>query len=224
VRFIIIFVFLFQSYVTHATYSPEFMASIQPMPQSVRLKMQKHTWHQGCPLPLPHLAYVHLSYWGFDNQSHVGSLIVHKALITEVVAIFKALYQHHFPIQRLALMDEFHGDDMMAMKHNVTSAFNCREVTGQRGLFSQHSYGRAIDINPLINPYVSGKHVLPKKGMRFVSRAIPHRGKITKNSFIYHVFTKYGWDWGGGWFDAQDYQHFEKRAHGERRNPYGYGK
>lgn len=139
-----------------------------------------------------------------------------------MVQIFKILYLNQFPIGKMEPMETFKGDDNAALIANNTSAFNCREVTGQPGIYSQHSYGRAIDINPKINPYVKGKFVLPQNGVPFVDRNKPFPGKITKASLIYKVFTQYGWDWGGNWYDVQDYQHFEKRANGEKRNPFGY--
>lgn len=200
----------------------KFISSIGPIPKKIQHRMQLSSWHQGCPVALNELAYVKLTYFGFDNQTHTGALIVNKGLAKEIVDIFKALYLHKFPIQRIALMEEFQNDDQAAMAANNTSSFNCRAVTGLPGLFSQHSYGRAIDINPLINPYVTENNVLPLTGTPFVDRNKPHPGKITQQSIIYNEFMKHGWDWGGHWYDVQDYQHFEKRAHGERRNPYGY--
>lgn len=201
---------------------PPFKSSIRSIPAKIQYQMQHQTWHQGCPVPLKELVYIRLSYWGYDHQSHVGVLVVNKAIAVEVVEIFKTLYQHQFPIQKMVPMDVFHHDDKAAMEANNTSAFNCREVTGQAGLYSQHSYGRAIDINPLINPYVKGTFVLPAEGVQFVNRSRHYPGKISHNSLIYREFIKHGWDWGGSWYDVQDYQHFEKRAGGERRNPYGY--
>jgi hypothetical protein len=140
----------------------------------------------------------------------------------EVVDIFKALYIHQFPIERMELMDVFKGSDDAAMDANNTSAFNCREVTGKPGIFSQHSYGRAIDINTLINPYVKGDKVLPSAGKRFADRSQYHPGIITKDSFIYKEFARRGWSWGGDWHDLKDFQHFEKRASDEKRDINGY--
>ena len=199
-----------------------FKSRIDPISKKIQLKMQRYNVQQGCPIPLSELATVKLSYWGFDKKPHVGVLIVNKALAEEVVEIFKVLYLKKFPIERMELMDTFNHDDDAAMDANNTSAFNCRVVTGEPGLLSQHSYGRAIDINPLINPYVKGSLILPSKGAQFKSREQPCLGKITKNSLIYHEFIKRGWDWGGGWYDVQDYQHFEKQANGVRRNPHGH--
>ena len=52
-------------------------------------------------------------------------------------------------------MDDFGGSDDDSMAANNSSAFNCRPVTSGGG-FSEHSYGTAIDLNPVQNPYLSG--------------------------------------------------------------------
>ncbi|MGL5741811.1 MAG: M15 family metallopeptidase [Legionella sp.] len=199
-----------------------FQSSISPIPQKIQEQMQQNTWRAGCPVPMNDLAYVRLSYWGFDEKTHTGTLIVNKELASEVVAIFKVLFDHKYPIQSMELMDVFKGDDNASMTANNTSAFNCRPVTDRPGEYSQHSYGRAIDINPLINPYVNGKKVQPTAGTPYVDRSKPVPGKIIKEDLVYQEFAKYGWDWAGNWYDVQDYQHFEKRANGEKRNPYEY--
>lgn len=199
-----------------------FQAKILRLPLPLQMQMKKSTWRTHCPLPLQDLRLLKLSYWGFDHQTHQGSLIVNKVLAKEIVCIFKALYEHQFPIARMQLMDDYQGNDNAAMAANNTSAFNCRQLTGHPGYFSQHSYGRAIDINPIINPYVGKTATLPAEGVPFIDRNQTSPGKITKKSYIYKLFSYYGWDWGGHWIDVQDYQHFEKRAYGKKRNPYGY--
>lgn len=199
-----------------------FKSSISPIPHQVQAQMLKYTWHTDCPVPISDLAYVALSYWGFDDQPHTGALIVNKQVATEVVSIFKILFQHKFAIQQMRLIEEFKGNDLASMRENNTSAFNCRTVTGHPGIYSQHSYGRAIDINPLINPYVHGTAVSPKEGRIHIDRKTPVPGKIIKGDVVYKAFKQHGWDWGGNWYDTQDYQHFEKRANGEKRNPRGY--
>lgn len=200
---------------------PTFESSITTIPINTQKIMQKYTWRSGCPVPLNDLAEIKLSYWGFDHKIHQGILIVNKTLATEVVSIFKAVYEHKFPIERMQTMDKFKGDDDAAMEVNNTSAFNCRSITGKPGVFSQHSYGNAIDINTLINPYIKGDKILPPAGKKYVDRTEYHPGKITKDSFIYNEFVKRGWSWGGNWHDLQDYQHFEKRLNNTKRDPYG---
>lgn len=200
-----------------------FKSSISPLPLAIQENMRDSDWYKDCPISLNHLAYIELTYWGYDQQSHQGVLIINKALVKDIVAIFKTLYLQKFPIQNMMPIQAFNNDDMLSMAANNTSAFSCRAVTGHGHLISQHSYGRAIDINPLINPYVKKDKILPRAGAPFADRQKPYPGKITKDSLIYREFTKRGWDWGGHWYDVHDYQHFEKRAHGKKRNPYGSG-
>ena len=73
-----------------------------------------------------------------------------------------------------------------------------------------HSYGLAIDINPLINPYVKGDYISPKEAKPYVDRSQIKLGMIDKDDLCYKLFTKYGWKWGGIWNTVKDYQHFEK--------------
>lgn len=200
-----------------------FRSKITIIPALFQQQMKTSTWHAGCPEPIENLRYLSLTYWGFDKKSHQGVLIVHKAVADDLVQIFKILYQQKFPLEKMDPMELFNANDNAALAANNTSAFNCREVTDQPGIFSQHSYGRAIDINSKINPYTKGRLVLPASGMQFIDRNKPYPGKITKDSLIYKLFSQSGWDWGGNWYDVQDLQHFEKRANGEKRNPYGYG-
>ena len=224
---IIITLFFIYSHYTHALEKPmslasEFKSHILSIPDSFQGQMRAFTWHPGCPVSMHDLSYVELSYWGFDAKPHLGVLIVNKQLAPEVVEIFKILFQHQFPIQQMRPIEEFRGHDLASMRANNTSAFNCRAVTSGSRTFSQHSYGRAIDINPLINPYVKGHFISPKEGALYVDRNAPALGKIIKGDIVYKTFKKFGWDWGGNWYDVQDYQHFEKRANGKKRNPNGY--
>lgn len=211
------------AYAQHSPIKAEqvFQSHILDIPPAMQNQMRHSTWYPHCPIRLEHLAYVELSYWGFDAQPHMGTLIVHKELAAEVVAIFNNLFDHHFPIERMELIEHFQGDDKRSMSANNTSAFNCRRIAGYPNLWSQHSYGRAIDINPLLNPYVKGTEVYPPQGKRYLDRKEKIPGKILKGDIVYRSFIQYGWDWGGNWYDAPDYQHFEKRAHSKKRNPYG---
>ncbi|WP_186646763.1 M15 family metallopeptidase [Fluviispira vulneris] len=187
-----------------------FDSKIDNIPEEIQKNMQKYTWNPSCPVSLGELKYLSLSFYGFDNNIHKGHLIVHKEVATEVVSIFEELFKNKFPIEKMQIMDDFKGDDDLSMTENNTSAFNCRSVTGKPGIFSVHSYGRAIDINPKINPYVKGNLVLPKNGKEFIDRTLTSPGIIKLNDFTYKTFNKKGWKWGGLWKSIKDYQHFEK--------------
>ena len=108
---------------------------------------------------------------------------------------------------------QFGGDwgdvsDDAAMAANLSTAFNCRAVTGGTG-WSEHSYGRALDINPLRNPYISSRGtVLPPGGRAFVERDPSVIGVIVEGGPAVAAFDAVGWQWGGRWRTIKDYQHF----------------
>ena len=187
---------------------PEFKS--QPVTEPLLERIRHTTWHRGCPVAPEDLRQLTLTYLDFDNKQRTGTLLVNKDLADEVVRIFQSLFQHGFLIERMAPIEDYGGDDGASMAANNTSAFNCRDATGKPGVFSNHSWGRAIDINPLTNPYVKGDTVLPPAGRRYLDRTQAFKGSILKDSFIVHEFEKAGWTWGGRWPDRQDYQHFEK--------------
>jgi hypothetical protein len=93
------------------------------------------------------------------------------------------------------------------MAANNTSAYNCRKVTGGTS-WSEHSYGKAIDINPIQNPYVNGSTVLPSAGKSYVSRSTYKKGMIRSGDVVTKSFAAAGWTWGGSYRTLKDYQHF----------------
>jgi hypothetical protein len=183
----------------------------QPIPGPLLERIRRTTWHPGCPVAPEDLRQLTLAYLDFDGKQRTGTLLVNKDLADESVRIFQSLFRHGFRIARMAPIEDYGGDDGASMAANNTSAFNCRDTTGKPGVFSNHSWGRAIDINPLTNPYVKGDQVLPLAGRRYLDRTVAFPGSILKDSFIVQEFEKAGWTWGGRWPDRQDYQHFEKR-------------
>ena len=183
----------------------------EPLRGDLLETVKRTTWHAGCPIPPEDLCVLHVTYWTYQNKKAEGILLVNQALAPELAGIFGELYKHRFPIGRMEPVENFGGDDEKSMAANNTSAFNCRDITGQKGKFSNHSWGRAIDINPLTNPYVKGDRVLPEAGRAYLDRSIPHPGSLNAQSFAVQLFQRHGWTWGGSWPDRQDYQHFEKK-------------
>lgn len=164
----------------------------------------RSSWRPGCPVPLAGLRYVTLTYQGFDGRAHTGELVVRRDLARAVVSAFRRLYAQRFPIRRMRLVDDYRGNDNASMNANNTSAFNCRAVTGGSA-WSQHSYGGAIDINPVQNPYVTGSNVAPTQGASYVDRTPLRRGMFTPAARS--AFTDLGWGWGGRWRSLKDYMH-----------------
>lgn len=169
------------------------------------------SWRPGCPVALSDLSYLTVTYRGFDGADHQGELVVASSVAGDVVAIFGELYDADYPIASLRLVDDFGGSDDASMAANNSSAFNCRPVTGGGG-FSEHSYGTAIDLNPIQNPYLSGTLVLPQQGRRFVARD-PAPGVIEPGDAVVTAFARHGWTWGGDWSGPVDYQHFSLSGH-----------
>lgn len=205
----IILFFCFNA-ITILTAKPVFKGSFQAIPASIVKSMKQYSWRKGCPVPLHKLGYLRLSYWGYDDRQHSGELIVSKKLAPEFLEIFKELFEAKFPIKSIRRIEHFQGSDDLSMDADNTSAFNCRPVFGKKNVFSKHSYGVAIDINPLRNPYVKNALVAPKMGRAFIDRAKKIKGYIKKDGPCYNAFKKRGWTWGGDWNSLKDYQHFEK--------------
>ena len=149
-----------------------------------------------------------LNHWGFAGEVREGELVVHADWAEAIVAVFRALFEDRFPVEQVRLVDEFGGDDDRSMAANNTSAFNCRAATGSTR-WSEHAYGRAIDINPIQNPYVmrSGA-VLPPEGAAHARRDPATPGLITTDGPVVAAFDAIGWHWGGRWSSGKDYQHF----------------
>jgi hypothetical protein len=166
------------------------------------------SWRRGCPVPLRDLRLLTVTHVGFDSRVHRGELVVHRARTAQLATAFRALYAARFPVRRIRLVDEYGADDDRSMSDDNTSAFNCRAVTGRPGVFSQHSYGWAVDVNPFENPFVSGSTVLPAAARRYADRSLRDPGMVHAGDSTVAAFASIGWGWGGAWARPKDYQHF----------------
>jgi hypothetical protein len=152
---------------------------------------------------------VKVAYINLDGETQMGELIVHHELAEEVVDIFRDIYECRFPIEKMIPINLYDCNDDKSMEDNNTSAFNYRTVSGSRKL-SDHSFGRAIDINPLLNPYIRRSKVHPENGRKYTDRENHVEGMIQKNDCVVQEFKSRGWQWGGDWKYSKDYQHFYK--------------
>jgi len=168
------------------------------------------SWRTGCPVGPANLRRVRVDYWGYDGARHRGDLIVHRDVAADVAGAFGALFNARFPIRRIHPVQRYGSDDDTSMAANNTSGFNCRRTTaGTR--WSEHAYGRAIDINPVQNPYVSARGtVLPPSGAPWANRTLRVPGMIHRNGIVRSAFAAIGWSWGGDWADPKDYQHLSQ--------------
>ena len=198
------------------TVTPSPSASAAPAPAVGTVKLVTAaelgaSWRPGCPVEPGRLRRVYVEHVGFDGQTHLGELIVHEDLVPEVIAIFEKLYQLGYPVEKIRTVDHYPAaDDELSMEDNNTSAFNCRGIPGTTR-WSQHAYGRAIDLNPLLNPCIfASDEFQPHNAAAYLDRSRTDPGLLHATDPAVHVFTDRGWRWAGFWRSPIDYQHFER--------------
>jgi hypothetical protein len=165
-------------------------------------------WRPGCPVALSDLRRVTLTYVGFDGRAHQGALVVNRTVAAPVARAFGELYAARFPIRRMLPIEAYGGSDFGSIEADNTSAFNCRSATGSSH-WSEHAYGRAIDLDPIENPYVSGGSTSHTASRPYVdrARAAGRPGVISEGGVVTRAFGRIGWGWGGRWNGTRDYQH-----------------
>jgi hypothetical protein len=169
----------------------------------------RYSWRQGCPVGPAQLRALELRHWDFRGRPRVGLLVVNAAEVRDVVTVFRRLYAARFPIRRMLGVEVYRGDDDRSMAADNTSGFNCRYVGGTTR-WSEHAFGRAIDVNPVENPYVHGGLVEPPAGRAHLDRSRRRPGMATESSVLVRAFDAVGWRWGGRWRSSRDYQHFSR--------------
>ncbi len=180
-----------------------------PVPDDVRERIMGITYKDNSEIQLDDLSYLNIRYLDFSHNIADGEMIVHKSLAKEVLEIFEMLFEAEYEIEKIRLCDEYNGDDELSMADNNSSAFNFRNVAGTHEL-SMHALGRAIDINPLYNPYIVGDKISPANSAKYVNRGADFDHKIDHHDLAFKVFSCKGWHWGGDWTNSKDYQHFYK--------------
>lgn len=187
----------------------------QKISSDIKKRMMGKSYKKNRDIKLSDLRYIRVLHYNFNGKIKSGEMVVNKSIAKKTVKLFYELYKIQYPIQRMELIDNYDADDVKSMEGNNTSCFCYRTVEGKSQL-SKHALGKAIDINPRINPYVYGKHVSPQNGKVYKERKVKKcKGKyknymIHKNDEIYNIFMKYGFTtWGGNWNYEKDYQHFQ---------------
>lgn len=145
---------------------------------------------------LDQLKLVDVEYISFDHKLHRGQIVIHKYLVDEVKMMFELAVEVKFPIAKV--VPNSHPDykwdtKKLVIENNVTGGFGYRKIKGTDKL-SLHSYGRAIDINPLQNPYIRYKNseeiVFPPN-----TKWNPKRpGTLHKNNPLVKFMESKGWE------------------------------
>jgi hypothetical protein len=193
---------------------PAFEGRAERIDAETRARMSGVSWHRGCPVGFADLRLLTVSHWGFDGRRWRGRLVVNRDAAGAMLETMRALYRLRFPIRRMRLVDAYGADDHRSMAADNTSAFNCRFVAGSPGVWSEHAYGRAIDVNPIENPYLTESgYASPPAGGAFTDRSDHRPGMIHRGGAVVEAFADAGWEWGGNWPWPVDYQHFSASGH-----------
>jgi hypothetical protein len=175
-----------------------------PAPERV---IARSTWQPGCPVRRADLAWIRMTYWGFDMTRHSGEMLVNGSVAADVVDVFRHLYRARFPIESMGIATRADLHAPPTGDGNVTGSFACRPIRGGTA-YSEHAYGLAVDLNPFQNPYRNGDVVLPELASAYLDRAWVRPGMITPGGSAVRAFASIGWKWGGDWSRVKDYQHF----------------
>lgn len=179
-----------------------------PAPDRV---VTRSTWQPGCPVGRDELAWLRVTFRGFDGRRHAGELLVDAGAATDLRQVFRDLWRARFPLEQLVITDRAALDSQPTGDGNGTGAFVCRPVTGGSE-FSQHAYGLAVDVNPFQNPYLRGagadRVVLPELASAYLDRSRRAPGMVRADGPVVRAFARIGWGWGGSYSSLKDWQHF----------------
>jgi hypothetical protein len=174
-----------------------------------------YSYRAGCPVTPAGLRRISLNRFTYRHVVARGTLVVRAGAVPALVRVFRAAFRDRFPVHSMRPSDVFYArgrrtptqSDVAAMNADNTSAFNCRPVTGNPFRISQHSYGNAIDINTVRNPYVVGSRVYPDFARTYLDRGRVRPGMILGDGVVAATMRRNGWPWGARW-SHPDYQHF----------------
>jgi len=165
-----------------------------------------------CPLNIKNRQrLINVKYYSFDDKIHQGQFVIDRDLADDIEFAFGEALREKFPVYSVIPISHISfrkngWDDNLSMEANNTSCFNYRTITGSN-IISLHARGRAIDINPVQNPYISGNTILPVNSTYDPDTG----GTLTGENIIVRTLLLRGWEWGGNWTDLKDYQHLEKK-------------
>jgi len=154
------------------------------------------------------LCLVDVRYRAFDGRLHQGQLVIHQDVKADIVEIFELIWLTAFPVFQAVPIVKYGWSDDLSMADNNTSAFNYRVVQGTDRL-SNHAFGKAVDINPCLNPVIDEDGRIDPPGGSYIAG---RPGTLDDSHPVVLAFLKRGWRWGGHFKPKKDYHHFDKPA------------
>lgn len=200
---------------------------ILPIGDEVFGRIYGNSFPTGGGITTDQLRYLRVLHVDFDGETRIGEIIVNTAAAEDTLAVFRELYDAGYQIRRMVLVDTYYDAgwpefahmergnqaDSVSIAYDNTSAFNYRAASNNSGMLSNHAMGRAIDLNPLENPYVytDGSVDGPDECLAYADRsqAAAWNHMITSDDLAVSVFQSHGFSWGGYWEGDKDYQHFD---------------
>jgi D-alanyl-D-alanine carboxypeptidase len=195
-----------------------FHASSHPLTADERAALiNARVWRSGCPVRLTELRVLVVEHWGFDKRVHVGEVVVHKDVAAPLARVFRRLYELRFPIRHMRFSDAYGPRRSRPADGDISGSFECRKAapspcgTGT-GNWSNHAYGKAVDLNPVENPYVGCGATRNSRSRPYLDRSRSRPGMVTPA--VVNAFRSIGWGWGGSWAgNTKDYMHFSVNGH-----------
>ena len=129
-----------------------------------------------------------------DGVMTMRKIRVHKAAVGTVKKIFEEIYNTtNFKV--------------ISKQNFQLGGFNHRFVRGSTTTLSQHSFGSAIDLNPIVNPMKGSKS---KDVEKQTDENNTDKEMRTVNHKVVKIMAKYGYGWGGCY---SDYMHFSCKTY-----------
>ena len=157
-----------------------------------------------CPVRPVDLRRIWVSYIDFQGAYHDGYIIMHRSLVALTQGAFFTLFQWRFRI--MVMQPASMNMPGLTDTSILTSGYACRTVHAT-GHWSEHAFGRAIDLNPLQNAMVQGSYIEPPAGVRWLRRDRYWIGMVHAAGVV-RIFAANGFKWGGQWKYTKDYMHF----------------
>lgn len=154
---------------------------------------------------------------------YIGQVVIHKSIQEDLIDFFSSAFQLQFPISSLRPLayDQFISpegtwSDQLSMEYNNAYSFNPRKIA-DKPLLSLHSYGLAIDFNPIQNPcvYDHGGVIAPENGIYNPSAAGTFglcKATNASGKILTELLISKGWTWGKYLSKKKDYHHFQKEC------------
>jgi D-alanyl-D-alanine carboxypeptidase len=196
-----------------------FHSSVAPLSPSLRAQLDGPYWRNGCPVSMSNLRVLTVRHWDWNGRTTTGQLIVNRRAAWPLARVFRRLYELRFRIRHMRLSDAYGPESGKPADDDISGSFECRQAvpspcSGGKGTgsWSMHSFGLAVDLNPIENPYVGCGRVSHRTSIPYLNRSRLRRGMVTPS--VVRAFASIGWGWGGAWTgNTQDYMHFSSTGH-----------